>query len=637
MTEAVQGVSLLTDQDIYLFKEGTHFRLYDKLGAHLHTHKGAEGTLFALWAPNAFQVSVVGDFNGWDCEAHPLVPRWDGSGIWEGFVPGVGQGMIYKYFITSSRWPEGIYKGDPFAYLWECPPKTASVVWDLSYGWNDSVWMGARKRLNGMQAPFSTYEVHLGSWKRLPEEANRSLHYCELAQELVEHVDEMGFSHVEMLPVHEHPFFGSWGYQAVGYFAPSSRYGTPQDFMGLIDAFHQKNIGVILDWVPSHFPLDSHGLAEFDGSHLFEHQDPRQGFHPDWNSAIFNYGRNEVRAFLISSALFWLDRYHVDGLRVDAVASMLYLDYSRQMGQWIPNRYGGRENLEAIDFLRSFNQAVHQFDPDVRTIAEESTAWPNVSRPVEEGGLGFDMKWKMGWMHDTLKYFSQDPIHRRFHHDQITFSIWYAYSENFVLPLSHDEVVHGKGSLMGKLPGDGWQRRANLRLLLGHMYSHPGKKLLFMGAELGQWSEWNHDSSLQWHLLDYPTHRGLKQWLQDLNRFHRQEPALHRLDFDPKGYEWVDLKDRERSIVSYLRLAEEPSNCILAVCNFTPDPRPGYRVGVPQAGQWEIVLNSDAAEYGGSDANEQELVSTTGIEEQGRPDSILLDLPPLGILFLKRI
>ncbi|HXG31138.1 MAG TPA: 1,4-alpha-glucan branching protein GlgB, partial [Thermodesulfobacteriota bacterium] len=502
--------SLITDHDVYLFKEGSHFRLYNKLGSHTMTVDGMRGTYFAVWAPNAERVSVIGDFNDWESESHPLSVRWDGSGIWEGFIPGIEKGTLYKYHIVSRYNDYRVDKGDPFAFYWETPPKTASIVWDLHYEWSDGDWMRRRHEYNSLKAPFSIYEVHLGSWRRVPEEGNRFLTYREMAHHLADYVKDMGFTHVEFLPVMEHPFYGSWGYQIVGYFAPTSRYGTPQDFMYLVDYLHQNGIGVILDWVPSHFPSDEHGLVYFDGTCLYEHLDRRRGFHPEWNSYIFNHGRNEVRAFLISNALFWLDKYHVDGLRVDAVASMLYLDYARKEGEWIPNVYGGRENLEAVSFIKRFNEAVYGEFPDVQTIAEESTAWPMVSRPVYIGGLGFGMKWNMGWMHDTLKYFSTDPIYRKYNHNHLTFSIWYAFSENFVLPLSHDEVVYGKGSLIGKMPGDEWQRNANLRALLGYMYGHPGKKLLFMGGEFGQWREWVHEESLEWHVLEYGFHRGVQ-------------------------------------------------------------------------------------------------------------------------------
>lgn len=631
-----QEVSLLTDQDIYLFKEGNHFRLYEKMGAHVVTAGGVEGTYFAVWAPNARSVAVIGDFNGWNSTSHPLNARWDGSGIWEGFIPGLGQGVIYKYHIVSKFKRYRVDKGDPFALCWETPPKTASMVWDLRYEWKDQGWMKERHRPNALGSPLSVYEVHLGSWRRVPGEPPRFLTYREMAPSLAEYVKSNGFTHVEFLPVMEHPFYGSWGYQTVGYFAPTSRYGPPEDFMYLIDCLHQNDIGVILDWVPSHFPADEHGPAYFDGTHLYEHADLRQGFHPDWSSYIFNYGRNEVRAFLISNALFWLDRYHADALRIDAVASMLYLDYSRKQGEWIPNRYGGRENIEAVSFLKRLNEVVYGEFPDAQTIAEESTAWPMVTRPLYLGGLGFGMKWNMGWMHDTLAYLSRDPIHRKFHHDQLTFSVWYAFSENFLLALSHDEVVHGKGSLIGKMPGDDWQKFANLRLLFGYMFTHPGKKLLFMGGEFGQWREWAHEESLDWHLLEYGPHQGLQQWVRDLNRFYREEPALYELDFERNGFEWIDFRDWENSLISFIRRGRSTKGLLLVVCNFTPVPRHSYRVGVPVDGFWREALNSDAKEYGGSGQGNFGGLEADPIPFHGRPYSLSLTLPPLSIICLQR-
>ena len=622
--------SLLTDYDIYLFRRGEHFRLYRKLGAHLEEG----GARFAVWAPNASRVSVIGTFNDWDPSAHPLRPREDGSGIWEGFVEGVRKGDLYKYRVVSRYGGYTADKADPFAFFCEVPPGTASVVWDLEYEWGDGDWMRERKDRNSLSSPMSIYEVHLGSWRRVPEEGNRFLTYRELARELPPYVEEMGFTHVEFLPVMEHPFYRSWGYQITGYFAPTSRYGTPQEFMGLVDALHRRGIGVILDWVPSHFPSDGHGLVFFDGTHLYEHADPRKGIHPEWGSCIFNYGRHEVRAFLISSALFWLDRYHADGLRIDAVASMLYLDYGRKEGEWVPNEYGGRENLEAIHFLRRLNEVVYGEYPDVQVIAEESTAWPMVTRPTYAGGLGFGLKWKMGWMHDTLRYFSLDPLFRKYHHDLLTFSMWYAYSENFVLPLSHDEVTYGKGSLFGKMPGDVWQKFAHLRLLFGYMYGHPGKKLLFMGGEFGQWREWVHDESLEWHALQFEDHRGLQRWVKDLNHLYRREPALHELDFDPAGFEWVDFRDAEKSIISFLRRGRRGPP-LLVVCNFTPVPRYGYRIGVPAGGYWREVLNSDAREYGGSGQGNLGGVWADPIPWHGRPFSLSLTLPPLGCLYFR--
>ncbi len=631
---------LLGEQDVFLFKEGTHGRLADKLGAHAVNKDGRPGVQFALWAPNAAAVSVIGDFNGWNKSAHPLQARWDGSGIWEGFVAGVEHGACYKYHIVSNDGAsrDGGYqvdKADPLAVCSELPPRTGSRIWNLDYEWCDADWMARRREVNALDAPISIYEVHLGSWRRVPEEGNRSLTYREIAPLLAEHVRTLGFTHVELLPVMEHPFYGSWGYQCTGFFAPSARYGTPQDFMYLIDFLHQAGIGVILDWVPSHFPNDEHGLAYFDGTHLYEHADPRQGFHPDWKSAIFNYGRNEVRSFLMSSALFWLDKYHVDGLRVDAVASMLYLDYGRKAGEWIPNRHGGRENLDAMQFLRTLNEAVYRDHPDTVTVAEESTAWPMVSRPTYMGGLGFGMKWNMGWMHDTLKYFQQDPVFRKYHHGQITFSIWYAFTENFLLPLSHDEVVHGKGALIGKMPGDEWQQFANLRLLYGYMWAHPGKKLLFMGGEIGQRREWQHEESLEWHVLQYPLHGGLQRWVGDLNRCYRAEPALHQQDFTGDGFAWVDFHDAEESIVSFLRQGRNPQDTLLVVCNCTPMPRSNYTVGVPRGGYWKEVLNSDAAIYGGSGSGNLGGVDAAPVAAQGHYHSLALNLPPLGVVYLK--
>ncbi|MDR7435714.1 MAG: 1,4-alpha-glucan branching protein GlgB [Armatimonadota bacterium] len=627
-------VSLLSEDDLHLFNEGTHFRLYEKLGAHPLEVEGVSGTYFAIWAPNAERVFVMGDFNGWEKTTHPLQPRGQ-SGIWEGFIPGIGHGSRYKYHIVSRYRAYRVDKADPFGFFHEIPPRTASIVWDLTYPWGDEAWMQGRWRANRLSSPMAIYEVHLGSWMRVPEEYNRPLTYRELAERLGDYVEKMGFTHVEFLPVMEHPFYGSWGYQVTGYFAPTSRFGTPQDFMYLIDHLHQRGIGVILDWVPSHFPMDEHGLGFFDGTHLYEHADPRKGLHPDWNSFIFNYGRNEVRSFLISSALFWLDRYHADGLRVDAVASMLYLDYSRKEGEWIPNEYGGRENLEAIAFLRRFNEEVYRNYPDVQTIAEESTAWPMVSRPTYVGGLGFGLKWDLGWMHDTLFYMSKDPVHRKYHHNNLTFRMLYAFHENFVLPLSHDEVVHGKGSLLSKMPGDEWQKCANLRLLFGYMVAQPGKKLLFMGGEFGQWREWQHDEGLEWHLLARSLHAQVQRWVADLNRLYRNEPALHELDCDPSGFEWIDCTDADHSIVSFLRKAHSTGDLLLIVCNFTPVPRHGYRVGVPRGGYWREILNSDAEIYGGTNQGNLGGREADPIPFHGRPYSLALTLPPLGCLFLK--
>ncbi len=627
-------VTRLSDQDLYLFNEGTHAYLFDHLGAHSMERAGVRGVYFAVWAPSAEQVFVSGDFNGWSRDRHPLHPRGS-SGIWEGFIPGLEHGAVYKYHIASRHNGYRVDKADPFGFRHEVPPRTASIVWNLDYTWNDAEWMASRRERNGLDRPLSIYEVHLGSWARVPEEGNRSLTYRELAPALADHVLRMGFTHVEFLPIMEHPFYGSWGYQTTGFFAPTSRFGTPQDFMFLVDYLHQRNIGVILDWVPSHFPTDQHGLAYFDGTHLFEHADPRQGYHPDWGSSIFNYDRNEVPSFLLSSAFLWLDRYHVDGLRVDAVASMLYLDYSRQQGEWIPNQFGGRENLGAIRFLRRLNEAAYARFPDVQMIAEESTAWPMVSRPTHLGGLGFGLKWDMGWMHDTLSYMGRDPIYRRHHHNNLTFRMLYAFHENFILPLSHDEVVHGKGSLLGKMPGDDWQKFANLRLLYGYMYGQAAKKLLFMGGEIGQWGEWNHDQSLDWHVLAHEPHAGIARWVADLNRVYRQEPALYDLDFHPAGFEWIDCNDTDQSVLSFIRRAKHSSEVILVVLNLTPVPRFHYRVGVPGGGTWLEILNSDAREYWGSGLGNAGRVDAGPAGAHGRPWSLDLTLPPLSALFFK--
>ena len=626
---------MLTEHDIYLFKEGTHARLYEKFGCHLGERDGVAGAHFAVWAPNAQRVAAIGDWNGWDAGMHPLQLRDDGSGVWEGFVPGVVRGQAYKYRIESRLGGYQVDKADPFAFLAEAPPRTGSRAWSLEYEWGDAQWMAARGAANGLAAPMSVYEMHLGSWRRVPEDANRFLSYREIAQPLAEYVHELGFTHVEMMPITEHPFYGSWGYQTTGYYAPTARYGNPEDFMFLVDTLHQHGIGVILDWVPSHFPGDEHGLVYFDGTSLYEHADPKQGFHPEWTSHIFNYGRNEVRGFLVSSALYWLDRYHVDGLRVDAVASILYLDYARKEGEWVPNRYGGRENIEAVEFLRLLNQAVYRDHPDVQTIAEESTSWPMVSRPVYLGGLGFGLKWNMGWMHDTLKYLSQDPVHRKYHHDQLTFSIWYAFYENFVLPLSHDEVVHGKGALIGKMPGDSWRQFANLRLLYGYMWGHPGKKLLFMGGEFGQRREWAHEESLEWHVLQYAEHEGLRRWVADLNRLYRAEPALHQIDFEQPGFEWVDCNDSEQSVLSFLRRPRDGSALVLVVCNFTPVPRMNYVVGVPGGGYWREIANSDATLYGGSGMGNLGGIEAAPVAAHGRFHSLAITLPPLAVLMFK--
>jgi 1,4-alpha-glucan branching enzyme len=627
-------VSLLSADDLFIFNEGNHFRLYEKLGGHCLESDGATGVYFAVWAPDADRVYVIGDFNGWHKESHPLGARGQ-SGIWEGFIPGVQRGAKYKYYVHSRYQGYCVEKADPFSVFFEGPPRMASIVWDLDYTWSDQDWLVRRRERNSLKSPMSIYEVHLGSWMRVPEDGNRSLSYQELASKLTAYVQEMGFTHVEFLPVMEHPFYGSWGYQTTGYFAPTSRYGNPQDFMHLVDSLHQRDIGVILDWVPSHFPADEHGPAYFDGTHLYEHADMRQGFHPDWNSYIFNYGRNEVRSFLLSSAFYWLEKHHADGLRVDAVASMLYLDYSREEGEWVPNIYGGKENIEAIGFLRKFNEEIYKNFPDVQTIAEESTDWPMVSRPNYLGGLGFGLKWDMGWMHDTLKYMSNDPIYRRYHHNSITFHMLYAFNENFILPLSHDEVVHGKGSLISNLPGDYWQKFANLRLLFGYMFGQPGKKLLFMGMEFGQWNEWYHEVSLDWNLLDYPSHAGVQRWVADLNRVCREQPALHEVDFDWTGFEWIDCNDVDASTLTFLRRGRRPEDVVLVACNFTPVPRLNYRLGVPCGGFWQELLNSDAQEYGGSGLGNAGGLDADPWPHHGRPFSLNLTLPPLGVVFLR--
>jgi 1,4-alpha-glucan branching enzyme len=627
--------SLLSDDDLYLFHEGSHFRLFDKLGAHYRVVGDTSGVNFAIWAPNAERVAVIGDFNSWNPATHPLQRRGD-FGVWERFVPDVTAGAVYKYFVESRYNGYAAAKTDPFGFASEAPPRTASIVADLDYTWSDDDWLRQRPSRNALDAPLNVYEVHLGSWMRVPDEGNRWLTYREIAPRLADYATDMGFTHVELLPIMEHPFYGSWGYQCTGYFCPTSRYGAPTDLMYLIDLLHQRGIGVILDWVPSHFPTDEHGLGYFDGTHLYEHADARQGFHPDWQSYVFNYGRDEVRSFLISSANFWLERYHADGLRVDAVASMLYLDFSRTDGQWIPNEYGGRENLQAIRFLRRLNEEIYRTTPDVQTIAEDSTAWPLVSRPVYAGGLGFGLKWDMGWMHDTLKYFGLDPVHRAFHHGLLLFRPVYAFWENFILPLSHDEVVHGKGSLLAKMPGDNWQKFANLRLLLGYMYGQPGKKLLFMGGELGQWREWNHDASLDWHLLDSAAHAGIQRWVRDLNHAVAREPALHEQDHTPAGFAWIDCNDAQQSVVSFLRHARADESSILVIANFTPVPRHGYVVGAPSEGTWTEILNSDAAEYGGSGLGNYGRVATRPVSAHGRPFSLELTLPPLAVLFFRK-
>ncbi|MGH8913026.1 MAG: 1,4-alpha-glucan branching protein GlgB [Acidimicrobiia bacterium] len=624
---APETTSPLTEDDLHLWNEGTHYRLFEKLGA----HPDQGGTWFAVWAPNADSVSVIGDWNGWSPTADPLAPRGV-SGIWEGFVQGVAPAATYKYRVTNGDFVAE--KADPFALHHETPPRTGSKVWDTAYDWGDAEWMRSRAERNALDAPISVYEMHLGSWRRGPD--GRHLTYLELAEQLPPYLDELGFTHVELLPVMEHPFYGSWGYQTTGYFAPTSRYGTPQDFMALVDSLHRSGVGVILDWVPSHFPSDEHGLALFDGTHLYEHADPRLGFHPDWNTYIYNYGRAEVPAFLISNAIFWLDRYHVDGLRVDAVASMLYLDYSRSEGEWVPNVHGGRENLEAISFLKRLNEVVYLNFPDTQTIAEESTSWPMVSRPTFLGGLGFGLKWDMGWMHDTLLYLSREPVHRAYHHHELTFRAVYAFSENFMLPLSHDEVVHGKRSLLEKFPGDDWQRFATLRLLLAYMYTQPGKKLLFMGAEIASRSEWAHDGQLDWDLTGYEPHRGIQRVTTDLNLVYAAEPALHELDCDPAGFEWAVPNDSTNSVLAYFRRSGK-GDLVLVAVNLTPVPRHSYRVGVPVPGRWVEILNTDAEVYGGSGQGNLGEVGTgpLAVPHHGRPHSVDLTLPPLAVVVLK--
>jgi 1,4-alpha-glucan branching enzyme len=631
----IEFFSLFTDYDIELFKSGKHYRLYEKLGSHIVEHQGASGVYFAVWAPNARYVSVIGNFNSWNKGAHPLQPRWDGSGIWESFIPRIGQGEVYKYFINTKD-NEDLEKGDPYAFFWEVPPMTASIVWDLKYKWSDNKWMKKRAAINALNAPISVYEVHLGSWQRSPHHPEKYLDYKHLAKSLTEYVKDMGYTHVEFMPVMEHPYAPSWGYQITGYFAPSSRFGSPQDFMYLVDELHQAGIGVILDWVPSHYPGDAHGLFRFDGTNLYEHEDMRKGFHPDWKSYIFNYGRYEVRSFLISNALFWLDRYHADGLRVDAVASMLYLDYSRNEGEWTPNHFGGRENLEAISLLKEINEAVYSYYPDVQTIAEESTSFTGVSRPTYSGGLGFGMKWMMGWMHDTLKYFAKDPMYRKYHHNQITFSMVYAFTENFMLPFSHDEVVYGKGSMINKMPGDIWQRFANLRVLYSYMFTHPGAKLLFMGCDFAQIQEWNFERSLDWHLTEDAKHKGIQKTIRDLNKLYRKEAALYEKQFDPQGFEWLDANDWERGTLSYLRKGNEHTEPLLTVLNLTPVPREDYKLGVPDAGIWQILFNSDDEKYGGSDYLKAKSIESEPAESHGNTNSITFNLPPLAALVLKR-
>lgn len=624
----------LSNEDIYLFREGSHFRLYEKFGACPARRRDVLGTYFTVWAPNARAVSVIGDFNGWNRRKNPMYQYCD-TGIWQGFVPNIGQGTLYKYSIVP-RWSDKIEeKADPFAFHAEVPPKSASVVWELDYNWADQDWMRTRGERQGLKSPMSIYELHLGSWRRKWDQHGAYLSYRELAVELAAYVKKVGFTHVELMPVMEHPFTGSWGYQVTGYFAPTSRFGTPQDFMYFIDHLHQNGIGVILDWVPSHFPTDGHGLGRFDGTAIFEHPDSRKGFHPDWSSFIFDYGRPEVKSFLISNALFWLDKYHADGLRVDAVASMLYLDYSRRDGEWIPNEFGGRENLDAIHFLRELNRNVYKYYPDVQTAAEESTAWPMVSRPSYMGGLGFGFKWDMGWMHDMLEYMSKDPIYRKYHQNNLTFRLVYAFHENFILSLSHDEVVHGKGSLIGKMPGDKWQKLANLRALYGYMFAQPGKKLLFMGDEFGQELEWNHDWELSWGLLSDPGHAGLLKWVTDLHAFYKREPALYERDFNPEGFEWVDFSDWTQSIISFIRKGDNPTDIVLAVLNFAAIPRFSYRVGCPFGGIWTEELNSDQEIYFGSGVANKHEIEAARLSWHYKSYSMKVNLPPLGALFLK--
>jgi len=625
---------VLSDFDLHLIGEGSHYKKYEKLGAHVIEISGIKGVHFAVWAPNAKRVSVVGNFNNWDGRRHQMRVRGS-SGVWEIFVPGLSEGELYKFELKSKS-GEIFLKADPYAFYFEARPKNASIVYDINrYEWNDGQWMKMRSKKNWFESPVSVYEVHLGSWTRVPEEGNRFLTYRELADKLVRYLKDTGYTHVELMPVTEHPLDASWGYQTVGYFAPTSRHGTPEDFMYFVDKCHKNNIGVILDWVPAHFPRDAHGLGYFDGTALYEHADPKKGEHKDWGTLIFNYGRNEVRNFLLSSALFWLEKYHIDGLRVDAVASMLYLDYSKKEGEWVPNIFGGRENLEAIDFLKKFNEVVHLLHPGILTIAEESTAWTGVSRPTYLGGLGFSLKWNMGWMHDILEYFSKDPVYRKHHHGNLTFGLLYAFTENFMLVLSHDEVVHGKSSMLGKMPGDMWQKFANLRLLYGFMYGHPGKKLLFMGGEFGQWDEWNFERSIDWHLLQYEPHQKLQGYIKDLNRFYRAEPSLYEIDFNYSGFEWIDFHDTEQSIVSFIRRGKKTDDFLVFVCNFTQVPRYNYRIGIPESGSYTEVLNSDSLKYWGSGIGNADNVLSEDIPWNGRPYSISITLPPLAVVVFK--
>ena len=636
MLDRSQARQILTDYDLHLFNEGTHYRAWEKFGSHRTTVDGVAGVHFAVWAPNARRVSVIGDFNRWDGRVHPMNVLGS-SGVWEVFVPGLSEGACYKYEVETVA-GHLLEKADPYAQRFEVPPNSASIIWtEGRYEWGDAEWLHDRPSFAGWhERPMSIYEVHLGSWRRVPEEGNRYLSYRELAETLVPYVREMGYTHIELMPVMEHPFSGSWGYQVIGFFAPTSRFGPPDDFRYFVDQCHRHGVGVILDWVPGHFPKDQHGLAQFDGTSLYEHADPRQGEHKDWGTLIFNYGRNEVRTFLMSNALFWLEEFHIDGLRVDAVASMLYLDYSRPQGEWIPNQYGGRENLEAVSFLQQLNTETHGRVPGTITVAEESTAWPAVSRPTYVGGLGFTYKWNMGWMHDILEYARENPIHRRWHHGQITFSMLYAFTENFVLPFSHDEVVHGKRAMLDKMPGDLWQKHATLRALYGYMFGHPGKKLLFMGSEFGQWREWNVEASLDWHLLDDPLHQGLRRWVQDLNHTYQREASLHQVDFEPAGFSWIDCNDNENSVISMIRRARDADDFTVMLANFTPVPRPGYRIGVPAGGWYRELLNSDGATYGGSNMGNSGGVRADDQPSHGFSHSIVVTVPPLGFVLLKR-
>ncbi|MBA4373076.1 MAG: 1,4-alpha-glucan branching enzyme [Thermodesulfovibrio sp.] len=635
MKKTGEHIRILTDYDIHLLGEGSHHMSYDKLGAHLLEVDGVRGVHFAVWAPNAKLVSVVGDFNQWD-NRRDAMHLIESSGIWEVFIPGLAEGEVYKFDITSKYHRHHAVKADPYGFCFEYRPKSASVVHDLDqYRWRDSAWIKRRQQQNWFESPVSIYEVHLGSWMRVPDEENRFLTYRELADTLIEYVKEMGYTHIELLPVCEHPLDDSWGYQTIGYFAPTSRFGTPEDFMFFIDQCHQNGIGVLLDWAPAHFPKDGHGLGFFDGTCLYEHADPRKGEHREWGTLVFNYGRNEVRNFLISNGLFWLDKYHIDGLRVDAVASMLYLDYSRKEGEWVPNIHGGRENLEAIDFIKKFNEVTHGYFPGILTVAEESTSWPSVTKPVYLGGLGFDLKWNMGWMNDLLDYISLDPVYRKFHHGSLTFSLLYAFSENFVLVLSHDEVVHGKRSMLEKMPGDAWQKFANLRLFYGYMFSHPGKKLLFMGGEFGQGHEWKFNSSLDWHLLQELPHQRLQRYSRDLNRLYASEAAMHEVDFQHQGFEWIDFHDTDNSLISYVRYAKDRGDHIVVVCNFTPVPHYGYRIGVPEPCFYREILNSDSRLYGGSDLGNAGGLQADPVPCHGRPFSLNMTIPPLSALYFK--